>query len=136
MQTNMADFYQFVVAFVAVLFLGIDNGVVAAVFFSIGMLVYKSFNPRIRVLGHLPDRPDLFVDARRFPGVVQVPSVKVVRVDSAIHFGNVKRITTKLRVRSTQYTHRRCYGVCLDGLLLPGVGCRTSWRRPWKGIQM
>ena len=115
--------------------MGIDNGVVAAVFFSIGMLVYKSFNPRIRVLGHLPDRPDLFVDARRFPGVVQVPSVKVVRVDSAIHFGNVKRITTKLRVRSTQYTHRRCYGVCLDGLLLPGVGCRTSWRRPWKGIQ-
>lgn len=96
-RAGRGDFWQFAVSFCAVLGLGIDNGIVAAVVFSLSALVYKSFTPRIREVGHLPDRPDVYVDTRRFPNAVKSDGVVVIRVHSSLHFGNVKRVMMRLQ---------------------------------------
>lgn len=38
--TSKTDFYEFAAAFFAVLLMGIDNGIVASVFVSLGILMY------------------------------------------------------------------------------------------------
>jgi len=92
---KIADFSQLLFTFIITLVTGIANGIIISVAFSLVLLIYRSFQPRITKLGRLPGT-DVFVDAARYPQTRQVPSVVVLRVDGELNFGNVKVVTKYL----------------------------------------
>lgn len=64
--SSKMDFFQMAVTFIAVLGIGIATGLLLSMGVSILLLVYRSFQPRIRELGRLP-LTELFVDIQRYP---------------------------------------------------------------------
>ncbi|RYY35599.1 sulfate permease, partial [archaeon] len=94
-RTKATDFMQIVVTFVAVLAADIQNGLLIGVGFSLLMLLFRTFKPRVVNLGRLADT-DVFVSLARYIDANEVPGVKVLRLDGEMHFGNVASITNRL----------------------------------------
>jgi len=90
-----SDLVQLAVSFFAVLGLGISNGLLAGVGFSLATILARSFMPRLTKLGRLPGT-DVFVALDRFAECAPVPGVLVLRLDGELHFGNVARVTARL----------------------------------------
>jgi sulfate permease, SulP family len=90
-----SDFVQLIVTFLGVIILGISDGLLLGVGFSLATVLYRSFIPRLVALGRLPGT-DVFVALERFPETRPVPGVVVLRLDSALHFGNVQSVTKRL----------------------------------------
>eukprot|EP01138_Halocafeteria_seosinensis_P008889 gb/GECG01009085.1/.p1 GENE.gb/GECG01009085.1/~~gb/GECG01009085.1/.p1 ORF type:complete len:752 (+),score=68.10 gb/GECG01009085.1/:1-2256(+) len=95
-RNSKRDCFIFWVTFLATLFIGIDNGVLAAMGMSLVMLLYRSFKPRVAELARLPNT-DVFMDVKRFPQAQFVPGVVVLRVDGELHYGNSNTICDLLK---------------------------------------
>ena len=105
-KNSKRDCLIFWATFLATLFIGIDNGVLAAMGLSLALLLYRSFKPRITELAVLPDT-DVFIDVTRFPQARFVPGVVVLRIDGELHYGNVATLSSliydiKTRVERTK----------------------------------
>jgi SulP family sulfate permease len=86
--------YEFVVsmiAFVAVLLLGILNGVIVAVLASLALLIRRVANTHVATLGRIPGTRT-FSDVERSPDNLRVPGALVFRVDSALLYFNVDHV--------------------------------------------
>lgn len=86
--------YEFVVsmiAFVAVLLLGILNGVIVAVLASLVLLIRRVANTHVATLGRIPGTRT-FSDIERNPDNIRVPGALVFRVDSALLYFNVDHV--------------------------------------------
>jgi len=86
--------YEFVIsmiAFAAVLLLGILNGVIVAVLASLLLLIRRVAHPHVAVLGRIPDTRK-FSDIERNPDNTPVAGVLVFRVDASILYFNVEHI--------------------------------------------
>jgi len=86
--------YEFVIsmiAFAAVLLLGILNGVIVAVLASLLLLIRRVAHPHVAALGRIPDTRK-FSDIERNPDNTPVAGVLVFRVDASILYFNVEHI--------------------------------------------
>ena len=86
--------YEFVIsmiAFAAVLLLGILNGVIVAVLASLLLLIRRVAHPHVAALGRIPDTRK-FSDVERNPDNTPVAGVLVFRVDASILYFNVEHI--------------------------------------------
>lgn len=87
------------VAFAAVatvLTLGILDGLLAAIAFSLLMLLRRLSRPRLSVLGRLPGSHD-FVDTALHPQAAPVPGVLVLRPEQPLFFANAEPILALAR---------------------------------------
>ena len=75
---NRQDFYQLVGTFAAVLILGIDHGILAAVALSCCFLVYRSFTPALVQLGRVPGT-HTYTDRAVHDNAYAVDGVTIVR---------------------------------------------------------
>ena len=92
-----SDFAQFALTVVAVLFLDVVYGLLAGIAFSFLLILWRSFFPSVSLLGRLPGTND-FVRQCRFTEARPDRGFAVVRLDGELHFGNVARLTDKLRI--------------------------------------
>jgi high affinity sulfate transporter 1 len=94
-RVNKIEFRVAMVAFVAVLVLGILFGLLLAVIFSIWMLLRWAANPHAAVLGRIPGT-DRFGDAERHPKNERTPGVTIFRVEGGLYYFNVATVKSRL----------------------------------------
>ena len=92
------EFLVSMIAFAAVLLLGILNGVIVAVMASLLLVIRRAAHPHVAVLGRIPGTR-IFSDMERNPDNGPVPGVLVFRVDASILYFNVEHIREAVRQR-------------------------------------
>jgi SulP family sulfate permease len=93
-RVKRSDLVGLSVAFVATLAIGIELGILVAVVASMLVVFARMSKPHTAVLGRLAGTTT-FRNIDRFPDAVQVPGVRIVRIDAAVSFANatyVKRL--------------------------------------------
>jgi SulP family sulfate permease len=88
-------------AVLAVLSLGILNGLLVAIAFSLIMLLRQLATPRISVLGRYEGSHD-FVSVAQHPQAVVLPEVLILRPDEPLFFANAEAILALARELVTQ----------------------------------
>ena len=87
-----------IAAIVAVLWLGVLDGLLAAIAISVVMLLRRFSESTICTLGRLGDGHD-FVNIADHPDAKPVPGLLVLRPDEPLFFANAERILTQVRRR-------------------------------------
>jgi sulfate permease, SulP family len=82
-------------AVVAVLLFGVLNGLLAAIAFSVAMLLKSLSRPRLTVLGRLGEHD--YVSLGRFPQALTVPGMLVLRPEEPLFFGNAEPLLAQVR---------------------------------------
>jgi MFS superfamily sulfate permease-like transporter len=82
-------------AVLAVVLLGILNGLLAAIGFSLVMLLRSLASPRLSILGRVGVHD--YVSITRFADAVRVPGVLVVRPEEPLFFANAEPLLTQVR---------------------------------------
>jgi len=85
-----------VAAVIAVLILGVLDGLLAAIAFSLFMMLRRFSESEIVVLGRLGRGHD-FVDIHRHPEAQQIDGILILRPDEPIFFANIDRILHQTR---------------------------------------
>ena len=85
------EFGVSMVAFAAVLLLGILRGVIVAVLVSLLLLIKRAARPHVAFLGRIPGTAD-YSDMERNPDNEPIPGVQVVRVESSLLYFNVEHV--------------------------------------------
>jgi SulP family sulfate permease len=83
-------------AVLAVLSLGILNGLLVAIAFSLALLLRQLSVARLSVLGRLAGGHD-FVDIAQHPDAVQPPGVLILRPEEPLFFANAESVLTLAR---------------------------------------
>ena len=86
-KSHRQDFFMMLITFVVTLAVGIEEGVLAGVLLSIGMILYKSAKPHIAVLGKLPDSIN-YRNIHRFNHAEEREGNLIIRFDDQLYFGN------------------------------------------------
>ena len=84
-----------VAAVVAVMVLGVLNGLLAAIALTIALLLRSLARPRISVLGRVGEHD--FVNMARFPAATPVPGMLVVRPEEPLFFANAEPLLAQVR---------------------------------------
>ncbi len=82
-------------AVVAVLALGVLNGLLAAIAFSLAMLLRSLASPRLAVLGRAGVHD--YVSVARFPNAVTVPGMLILRPEEPLFFANAEPLLAQAR---------------------------------------
>lgn len=82
------EFVVLTVTFLATLFVGIKEGILIGVLFSLLLMVYRTSNPHVAVLGNIKNS-SYYKNVNRFGDAVTLrDDLLIVRFDSQIYFGN------------------------------------------------
>jgi SulP family sulfate permease len=83
------DFLMMLLTFVLTLALGIEEGVLIGVVFSLILIIYRASKAHVAVLGRLPNTP-YFRNVERFENAVRVEGMLIMRFDAQLFFGNIE----------------------------------------------
>ncbi|VFR00346.1 unnamed protein product [Cuscuta campestris] len=81
------DFIACMGAFLGVVFVSVEIGLLIAVAISFAKILLQVTRPRTAILGRVP-RTNVYRNIQQYPEATKVPGVLIVRVDSAIYFSN------------------------------------------------
>jgi MFS superfamily sulfate permease-like transporter len=84
-------------AVLAVMVFGVLNGLLAAIIFSLAMLVRSLATPRLSVLGRVGEHD--YVSVTRFPEALTWPHVLILRPEEPLFFANAEPLLTQARER-------------------------------------
>ncbi|KAJ9103989.1 hypothetical protein QFC21_002452 [Naganishia friedmannii] len=93
------DFLQACMTFIFTLFLSVEFGLVASVCFSLILVIRKSTQARIKILGRLKDS-DQWIPVDEHPDEEveeDIPGVLVVRIRENLNFANTGQLKERLR---------------------------------------
>jgi len=90
-RTSRYEFVVSMVAFAAVLLLGILKGVIVAVLVSLLLLIRRAAHPQVAILGNIPGTRS-FSDIARHPDNAVVPGVLAFRVLASLFYFNVEHV--------------------------------------------
>jgi sulfate permease, SulP family len=82
-------------AVLAVIVLGVLNGLLAAIVFSLAMLIRSLASPRLSVLGRMGDHD--YVSLERFPAALTPPDTLVLRPEQPLFFANAEPLLAEAR---------------------------------------
>ncbi len=85
-----------VTTFITTLFIGIQWGIIVGAIFTLLLIIRKSAKPEIVQLGYV-EREKTFRDISRYPEAITAKKVRVLRIDSSLHFANVAFLDEKLK---------------------------------------
>jgi MFS superfamily sulfate permease-like transporter len=120
-----------VTAVAAVLAFGMLDGLLAAIVFSLGMLLRSLSSPRLSVLGRMGAHD--FVSVTRFPQAVCTPGVLVLRPEELLFFANADPLLAMARREVLQHGDVRLVILSLeespdlDGTALESLGEFAAW---------
>lgn len=81
------DGWTLALTFLATLVVGIEQGIVIGVVFSLLVFIWRSAYPHVAKLGYLT-RERVFRNVERYPEARTFPGTRIVRVDSSLYFAN------------------------------------------------
>jgi sulfate transporter 4 len=85
-------------AFLAVLFQGVEIGILIAVVISLGLVVVETILAPVQQLGLVPGSTRrAFRSMRQYPNAQGVPGVRVFRIEAPIIFANAPNVVSHLR---------------------------------------
>jgi sulfate permease, SulP family len=84
-------------AVLAVMVFGVLNGLLAAIAFSLAMLVRSLAQPRLSVLGRVGEHD--YVSVTRFPAALTRPDMLVLRPEEPLFFANAEPLMNQVRER-------------------------------------
>ncbi len=88
-QRRKDEFVLLVLTFLTTLLIGISEGIIFGVLFSLLLLVYRTSNPHIAVLGRIQGT-DYFKNVNRFSDDIEtVEDILVLRFDGQLYFANI-----------------------------------------------
>uniref|UniRef100_A0A2K5PKD9 Solute carrier family 26 member 6 n=1 Tax=Cebus imitator TaxID=2715852 RepID=A0A2K5PKD9_CEBIM len=97
-KANRADLLIWLVTFMATILLNLDLGLVAAVIFSLLLVVVRTQRPHYSILGQVPDT-DIYRDVAEYSEAKEVPGVKVFRSSATVYFANAEFYSDALKQR-------------------------------------
>jgi MFS superfamily sulfate permease-like transporter len=97
-RASRLEFVVSMVAFAAVLVLGILKGVMVAAVFSLLLLIRRAAHPNVAILGRIPGTRS-FSDMERNPDNEAIPGVLVVRVEASLVYFNAEHVREVIRRR-------------------------------------
>jgi MFS superfamily sulfate permease-like transporter len=118
-------------AVAAVILFGMLDGLLAAIAFSMGMLLHSLASPRLSVLGRMGAHD--FVSVVRFPEAICTPGILVMRPEEPLFFANAEPLLALARQRVLQQTDVKLVILSLeespdiDGTALESVGEFALW---------
>lgn len=89
------DFVACMGAFFGVVFASVEIGLLIAVSISFAKILLQVTRPRTAILGKVP-RTNVYRNIQQYPEATKVPSLLIVRVDSAIYFSNSNYIRERI----------------------------------------
>lgn len=101
------------VAFVAVILLGVLDGLLAAMGASVLMLLKRMADARVSWLGQMPQSHD-YVDAARHAEAQAVPGVLIARPEEPLFFGNADAVFVRLLAQVDAETDLRAVVLSLE----------------------
>ena len=85
---SKGEFVVLLATFMATLFIGIPQGILIGVLFSLLLMVYKTSNPHFALLGNIRNS-DYYKNVKRFGDeVVLRDDLLIIRFDAQLYFGN------------------------------------------------
>ena len=108
------DRYLFLATFAGTLFLGIKEGILLGVIFSVVMLVYRSARPNHSVLGRIPGT-NIYRNINRYE-TEQDPGILVFRFDAPLHFANAEYFHDEVEKLTRLYPETTCLILDLNGV--------------------
>ncbi|MCB0010438.1 MAG: sulfate permease [Anaerolineales bacterium] len=93
-QFNKRDAIALIITFVAVLAIGIENGILVGAVTSLVLFIERTSNPHCAIVGRLPDS-QFYRNVNRFQTQTW-PDVSLLRVDASLYFGNVKALQAQV----------------------------------------
>src|SRR5579863_2662946 len=118
-------------AVAAVLAFGMLEGLLAAIAFSLAMLLRSLSSPRMSVLGRMGAHD--FVSVERFPQATCPPGILVLRPEEPLFFANADPLLAQVRRRILQRSDARVVVLSLeespdlDGTALESLGEFAAW---------
>jgi sulfate permease, SulP family len=118
-------------AVAAVIVFGMLDGLLAAIAFSLAMLLHSLSSPRLSVLGRMGAHD--FVSVERFPQAACTPGILVLRPEEPLFFANAEPLLVLARHRVLQQTDARLVVFSLeespdlDGTALECLGEFAAW---------
>jgi MFS superfamily sulfate permease-like transporter len=118
-------------AVAAVILFGMLDGLLAAIAFSLAMLLHSLSSPRLSVLGRMGAHD--FVSVVRFPEASCTPGILVLRPEEPLFFANAEPLLALARQRVLQQTEVRLVVFSLeespdlDGTALESLGEFAVW---------
>jgi SulP family sulfate permease len=94
--TRKIDFSLAMVALLGVLVAGIFPGLMIAVFLSLLIVLYRSSQPRMSVLGKIPHH-DAYGDVNENPDSEQFPGILILRPNVPLFFANANLMHSQIR---------------------------------------
>jgi MFS superfamily sulfate permease-like transporter len=118
-------------AVAAVIMFGMLDGLLAAIAFSLAMLLHSLASPRLSVLGRMGAHD--FVSVTRFPEASCTPGILVLRPEEPLFFANAEPLLALARQRVLRQTDVRLVifsleeSPDLDGTALESLGEFAAW---------
>src|SRR6202166_3969071 len=119
------------IAVVAVIAFGMLDGLLAAIAFSLAMLLHSLASPRLSVLGRMGAHD--FVSVARFPQATCPPGILILRPEEPLFFANADPLLAMARQRVSQQRDVRLVifsleeSPDLDGTALESLGEFAAW---------
>lgn len=82
------DGLALLITFLATLFVGVEQGILIGVLFTLLAFIRRTAYPRIAELGYVEEK-DAFLGLESFPRAKTIPGALVVRFDARLYFANV-----------------------------------------------
>ncbi|WP_416151869.1 SulP family inorganic anion transporter [Salipaludibacillus sp. HK11] len=95
------DGWTWVITFVATLLIGIEQGILIGVGFSILVFIWRSAYPHMAELGYLQSE-GVYRNIKRYPEAQVDSEVMIFRVDESLYFANMTFLEDKISERITE----------------------------------
>jgi len=86
-QSNRTDFFMLLATFIATLTLGIEQGIGVGVVLSLAMVIFRTTQPHVAVLGRIPNT-HFYRNVSRFSNLKERDDLLIFRFDAQLYFAN------------------------------------------------
>ncbi|VEF47641.1 sulfate transporter [Bacillus freudenreichii] len=99
-KVRTVDGWTWMVTFIATLVIGIEQGILIGLAFSLLVFITRSAYPHVAELGYLTDKK-VFRNIKRYPQAQVHPEVMIFRIDASLYFANMNFFENNLCERLT-----------------------------------
>ena len=110
-KSDRTDFWMLAITFIATLSLGIEIGIGIGVLLSLAMVIYKTTQPHVAILGQVPNT-HFYRNVERFGQTIERKDLLIIRFDAQLYFANVNF------VKDTLETYIKQKGRTLEAVIL------------------
>ncbi len=85
--TDRGDFAMMMITFLGTLFIGIEQGIFIGVILSLALIIYRTTQPHVAIMGKIPSKPH-YKNIERFNHLEVRSDILIFRFDARLYFAN------------------------------------------------